>query len=405
MDFTMQYTDGQEAFRATVRDWLDAHVPVELRGVLDHHEPPAQYGLRRELGRELGARGWLYPMAPIEYGGGGLAVDEALVIIEEMRRLGLALPPYYDSGGSIGSAAIRVWGTDEQKARLLPPIFRGDQRTWQLLTEPGAGSDLAAASTSAVRDGDDWRITGEKVFIGSDHGADALWTIVRTGDPSARHHNLSWFMIPADAPGVTITPMRLIGGDDKNTIHFDDVLVRGDNLVGGVDEGWKVASTHLELEHGLRPESMPGVRLNALYDAVAEQWTQRCSEPARSAAGRAHARDMLAQAYVRKETVRLLGLRNFWLSSTNQPRTYEGSQAYLLEKFATQWFSEATLQILGPDATIDREGTTSSALVAQSHVGSIYTMHGGGTAEIQKMIIARRLGLGRERAEEAGRLR
>src|SRR5918999_924283 len=110
---------------------------------------------RRELGRRLGEKGWNYPLGPREYGGGGLDGEPPLILEEEADRLDLSLPPYYDSGGRLGSASVLVWGTEEQKRRFLPPIYTGEVRTWQLLSEPGAGSDLAGVQTTALRDGDD----------------------------------------------------------------------------------------------------------------------------------------------------------------------------------------------------------------------------------------------------------
>ena len=253
MDFEPAYTPEQEAFRKEVRSWLAEHVPV-VDGNPDSDENYPKY---REFGRKLGARGWLRSTAPVEYGGGGLSVDHAIVIGEEIDAYDLGLPPYYDTGGTLGGASILVWGTEEQKLRMLPPIFRGEVVTWQLLTGPEAGSDLAGTQTEAVRDGDDYVINGEKVFVGGTHGADYLWTITRTDPDGERHHNLSWFMIPADVPGITVTPMELMGDDGegagrghKNTIFFDDVRVPAANLVGGENNGWKVATTHLELEHG-----------------------------------------------------------------------------------------------------------------------------------------------------------
>ena len=159
-------------------------------------ECPAHAGVRRRtatsaiselraLGRKLGARGWLYATAPARYGGGGLDVDHAIILEEEVDRFDLSLPPYYDRGGRLGSASILVWGTEEQRQAFLPPIYRGEVRTWQLLTEPGAGSDLAGVRmTTAVRDGDEYVIKGQKIFVGSDNGTDRIWLIACT-DPKA----------------------------------------------------------------------------------------------------------------------------------------------------------------------------------------------------------------------------
>src|SRR2546423_249031 len=111
---------------------------------------------------------------------------------------------------------FEVHYTDQQKKKLLPPIYSGEQRTWQLLTEPNAGSDVASVSTTAVRDGNEYVITGQKIFVGSAHGCEAMWTLCRTGPAEARHQNLSWFMIPFDLAGITTTPLQLMGSSDKN---------------------------------------------------------------------------------------------------------------------------------------------------------------------------------------------
>ena len=400
MDFEVHDTPEQQRFRAEVRAWMEDNVPDDVRG-REHEEPEETYQRRRELGRKLGAKGWLYPRAPKEYGGGGLDVDSALVLVDEMHRYELGLPPYYDSGGSLGSVAILVWGTDEQKQEFLPPIYSGEQRTWQLLTEPGAGSDVASAATTAVRDGDEYIITGQKVFIGSAHGCDAMWTLARTGAPDARHQNLSWFMIPADTPGITVMPISLMSSKDKNLIFLDGVRVPARNLVGGENHGWEVASTHLDLEHGLRTDHLIGAGLDRLFEAVlatcdhhAEELGERLDDP--------RVVDLLAQAYVRKEIVRLMGLRNFWLVMASQPRSYEGAQAYLMEKTTSLWFSQVALEVLGPLALMDGDDAQHTAL-ARAQAGAIAGMHGGGTAEMQKLVIARRMGLGRVAREEAGR--
>src|ERR1043166_6840873 len=173
MDFEVTYTDEQQRFRGEVRAWLAANVPAAItRKPADEADSLARYRGLRARGRRLGERGWLYPRARKRSGGGGLDVDHTIILEEEADRLGLALPPYYDSGGRLGRATPLVWGTEAQKQAFLPPIYRGEVRTWQLLTEPGAGSDLAGVTTAAIRDGDEYVITGQKIFVGSDHGAE-----------------------------------------------------------------------------------------------------------------------------------------------------------------------------------------------------------------------------------------
>ena len=216
MDFEPRYTAEQQTFREEVRGWLTENVPPDLAQPADAADTTYdEYLEYRVLGRRLGGKGWLWPTAPAEFGGGGLSIDDAIVIEEELDEYDLTVPPYYDSGGRLGGASILVWGDDEQKQRFLPPIFTGDVRTWQLLTEPSAGSDLAGVQIAAVRDGDDYLINGQKIFVGSSHGAEQFWMITRTDPDGKRHQNLSWFMVAADSPGITIAPMDLLisGGE------------------------------------------------------------------------------------------------------------------------------------------------------------------------------------------------
>ena len=192
MDFAIEDTPEQSAFRAEVRAWLAKNVSSRIEHSVDPCDMSLeQYQLRRDLGRRLGAQGWLYPNMPKEYGGGDLAAEKTVILYDEITRLGLALPPYYDAGGRMSAPTILVWGTEEHKKRFLPPICRGEVRTWQLLTEPGAGSDLAGVKTTAIRDGDVYVVNGQKVFVGSSHGADYSWTIVVTDPKGERHKNLS----------------------------------------------------------------------------------------------------------------------------------------------------------------------------------------------------------------------
>ena len=146
MDFEPRYTQEQEDFRQEVRDWLADNLSPDI----EHTPDPIdltyeQYQLRRDLGRKLGAKGWLWPTAPQEYGGGGLSVDYAVVLEEEIDSCGLSPPPYYDSGGRLGGNSIMVWGTEEQKQHFLPPILEGQVRTWQLLLLLGL-SGLSSSS-------------------------------------------------------------------------------------------------------------------------------------------------------------------------------------------------------------------------------------------------------------------
>jgi alkylation response protein AidB-like acyl-CoA dehydrogenase len=405
MDFEVRYSEEQESFRRKVKVWLDEHVHVDLINRTDpRFEPLDVYLKQRELGRLLGEKGWLFPTSPTAYGGGGLDVDSALVLMEEMKKLGLGLPPYYDSGGVLGSVAILVWGTEEQKRKFLPPIYRGDLRTWQLLTEPNAGSDLAAVQATAVRDGDEYVINGEKIYIGSEHGADALWTLARTSIDAPRHENLGWFMIDGNAPGITIQPMHLVGGIDKNTVYLENVRVPADALVGGENNGWKVAATHLELEHGFRSDSVLGQRGQLQMERMIE-YCRNVSPNGQRIIDDSYRRDLLCQAFIRHEILRLWGLRNFWLSRSEETQTYEGAQTYYFQKVTGMWFDHVIAEIVGPSGLVwSTEHGAAEGSLGRAQASSIGGSHGGGTIDIQRVVMARRMGIGRAEAEAGATL-
>lgn len=402
VDFKPSYTPEQETFRKEVRAWVEAHVP-NVEGDRDSDENYAKY---RQLGRDLGKQGWLRPTAPKEYGGGGLNFEQSVILYEEMDRFGLGLPPYYDSGGWLGGASILVWGTEEQKQRMLRPIFTGEVVTWQLLTAPEAGSDLAGTQTDAIRDGDDYVVNGTKIFVGGSHVPDMLWTFTRTDPNGPRHKNVSWFMIPANLPGITIRPMDLlgdggegVGASVKNTVYFEGVRVPAKNLVGGVNNGWQVASTHLELEHG----GGGSIGRNKWMNRAIE-WAKTQQRNGRPIIEDAEARDRLADIFVLTEVSRLFGLRNYWMNRTHQKMSYEGSQSSYYRKLAGLEITTGLQELFGPASLINggafdfSEGTLDSY-----HRSAITSLHPGGTADVQKVLMARRMGLGRDEAEAAGK--
>ncbi|MPZ98909.1 MAG: hypothetical protein GEU80_06135 [Dehalococcoidia bacterium] len=374
MDFEPAYTAEQEEFRSEVRAWLGQHVPD-----VPHLErdTPENYQRFRQLHRELGARGWLWPTAPVEYGGGGLSVDHMIVVAEELDRYDLPLPPIYDSGGRLGGASVLIWGTEEQKARMMPRIIKGEVVTWQLLTGPEAGSDLAGTTTDAVRDGDEYVINGEKLYIGGSHDVDYLWTIVRTDRDGERHKNLSWFMIPADLPGITIKPMELLGDGAegvghswKNTIYFEDVRVSADDLVGGENNGWQVATTHLELEHG----SGGRIGRNRWFEE-ALQLSLTMKREGKPLIEHDDVRSRMVDLFVRTEVNRLFELRNFWMNRTGTKMTYEGPQSSYFRKIGGLEISQAIMDMVGPyaltnDPEFDPEPWSAGVLHAARYPGA-----------------------------------
>jgi alkylation response protein AidB-like acyl-CoA dehydrogenase len=410
MDFEVTYTPEQQTFRDNVRAWLVDNIPQGLAQPIDPGDLTLeQYQNLRELGRRLGAKGWLYPTYPKDYGGGDLPVDFVMILEEELDRYSLHLPPYYDSGGRLGGASIFVWGTEEQKKYFLPNIFKGEWRTWQLLSEPNAGSDLAGVQTRAVRDGDDYVINGQKIYIGSLHGCEMMWTIVVTDPDQPRHENLGWLMIPYDTPGVEVRPMELLtsGGEGgaspglKHTVFFENARVPTFNLIGGENNGWKVATTHLELEHG----GGGMVRRNRVVDQFIEYCTTTKFN-GETLSQDPDIRDDMIEVYIKSQIGRLFGLRTYWLSHAHKPRSYEGPQTSYNRKITNLEIAETILHALGPYAlSSDKDWGPLNGLLEFNQRSAVVGLHPGGTTDIQKVIMSRRIGIGRNVKEEAGRLR
>jgi alkylation response protein AidB-like acyl-CoA dehydrogenase len=235
-----------------------------------------------------------------------------------------------------------------------------------------------------------------------------MWTITCTDPSAARHHNLGWFMIPANLPGITITPMDLLssGGESgagsgvKNMVFFDNVRVPGFHLVGGENEGWKVATTHLELEHGTGGRIARNWLVDRLFAYCRE--TERNGQPLSKDP---EVRDRLVDIYIDAEIGRLFNLRNYWMSHSKVHITYEGPQASYFRKTSGLRMATAILDILGPAAlTNDPLWGAAEGHIEAHQRGAIIALHPGGTADIQKVIMARRIGIGRETRERAGTL-
>jgi alkylation response protein AidB-like acyl-CoA dehydrogenase len=233
--------------------------------------------------------------------------------------------------------------------------------------------------------------------------------IVNTDSKGERHKNLSWFMMPMDLPGITVEPMDLllVGGERgaasgvKNTVYFDNVRVPAFNLIGEENNGWEVAGTHLEIEHGLLRSA---VRADEMLERVMT-YARATTRGGRPLTEDPDVQDSLVDFYVNSQVTRLLHFRNFAYRAQGRQLTYEGSQAYLHQKRSALSKARAILEVMGPCALVsDPEWAVAEGHIEVHQRASIVEQHPGGTAEIQRVIIARRLGIGRERREEPGQL-
>ena len=200
----------------------------------------------RAIRRDFGARGWLAPRWPTYYGGGGFPSPAADVIEEEMRRH--RMPPFDLNIPFL--VAMRVWGTEEQKAMWLTPTLRGEITVCQIQSEPLTGSDLAWQATTAIKDGDEYVVNGEKGHIASQLTPDYIFTLVTTDPDGPKHENLSMIMLRAKGTGITVKSRSMITGRSQRSFVIDGVSLPIEDVVGGEGNGWEVAQTLLDVVRG-----------------------------------------------------------------------------------------------------------------------------------------------------------
>ncbi len=236
----LSYSAEEQSFRNEVRSWLAGNLPSDIRDKVVGYRHLAKEEFIR-WHKILAAKGWSVPHWPVEWGGTGWNITQRYIYDEEF---GLAGAPGLPTFGPAMCASVLMrFGSPEQKNRFLPRIRSGDDFWVQGYSEPGAGSDLASLKTRAVRDGDHYRVTGQKIWTTLGHYGDWIFCLVRT-DPTAekRQEGISFLLIDMKTPGITVRPLILMdGGHEVNEIFFDDVRVPVENLVYEENKGWTVA--------------------------------------------------------------------------------------------------------------------------------------------------------------------
>jgi alkylation response protein AidB-like acyl-CoA dehydrogenase len=252
----MDLRDGPEdvAFRAEVRRFLDGSVVgefAELKGRGGSGDETFGFEVRRRWEKVLADAGWTCLGWPVEHGGRGATITQQVIFNEEYARAAAPGRVSVMGEGLLGPTLIH-YGSPEQQARFLPPIREGDELWCQGYSEPEAGSDLANVKTRAVRDGDQWVVTGQKVWTSLAHQADWCFVVCRTDSDSSRHKGLSYLLVPMDQPCIEVRPItQLTRTSEFNEVFFDGARTDASNVVGGVGEGWRVALATLAFERGV----------------------------------------------------------------------------------------------------------------------------------------------------------
>ncbi|BAN30203.1 acyl-CoA dehydrogenase family protein [Mycobacterium avium subsp. hominissuis] len=280
MDFC--YPAEVERFRTELRDWLSDNLTDELvKARRAGGRDDAAFEMLRAWNQTMADAGWAAVSWPREYGGLGATVLEQLVYTEETTRARAPLPLNVIGLNNI-APAIMQYGTEAQKQRLLPRMMRADDIWCQGMSEPDAGSDLAALRTRAVRDGDDFVVTGQKIWTSLGHRADWCQLYVRTDPDAPKHKGISCLIVDMTLPGIEARPLVTLGGDaDFAEVFFHDVRVPADALLGPLNAGWQVATTTLSHERAgaARLYAEMQVRLEELVDDLAAADTGALDDP------------------------------------------------------------------------------------------------------------------------------
>jgi len=385
------YTEEQEKLRQELRAYyetlLTPDVEVKLAG--DRGVGPTM----RRVVRQMGEDGWLGIGWPKEYGGQGRSAIEQFVFFDESMRAGAPVPML--TINTVGPT-IMNFGTDEQRKAFLPKILKGEIHFCIGYTEPSAGTDLANLKTTALRDGDEYIINGQKVFTSLAGGADYIWLAARTDPEAKKHKGISMFLVPMSTPGISITPMRLLGEHDINQTFFDDVRIPASCLVGGENQGWTLITNQLNHERVTLCSS--GVVEGVL--AEAQRWAQETRlADGRRVIDQEWVRLNLARVRARLEFLRLINWKVAWTATQGHLDVADASS---IKVFGTEFYLEAfrlMFEIIGERGYLrhDSADAVMRGRLERLYRGMLILTFGGGTNEIQRDLIAT-FGLGFPRA-------
>jgi alkylation response protein AidB-like acyl-CoA dehydrogenase len=248
MDLT--YPPEAEEFRAVISTWLTDNLPDGWGSPDFSLTPEERIAFNEQWTAKLFSGGWICASWPVEYGGKGLTLLQQVVLNEEFARAGAPLRGDFFGDTLVGPTLLQ-WGTEEQKKQFIPGILKGEIAWCQGFSEPDAGSDLAGLKTKAELDGDEWVINGQKVWTTQAQYADYVFLLARTDPDAPKHAGISYLLVPMNQAGVEVRPIQQIDGSAEfNEVFFTNVRCPKDNVIGGVNNGWKVAMTTLGFERG-----------------------------------------------------------------------------------------------------------------------------------------------------------
>ena len=379
----ISYTPEQEQLRRELRSYFATLITPERREAL--MAVGGEYGtgnVYRETVAQMGRDGWLALGWPREYGGQARSAMDQLIFTDEAAVAGAPVPFL-----TINSVAptIMAYGTEEQKKFFLPGIAAGDIHFSIGYSEPGAGTDLAALRTSAVRDGEDYVINGQKMWTSLIQYADYIWLAVRTNTEAKKHRGISVLIVPTTAEGFSWTPVHTMAGASTSATYYSDVRVPVGNRVGEENGGWKLVTNQLNHERVALVSAQP------IFTALnkVREWAQNTKD-ARGVRliDSEWVQLNLARVHAKAEYLKLFN----WELASAEAVAPSPADASAAKVYGTEMATEAyrlLMEVLGPSATLRQEsrGALLRGRVERMHRSSLILTFGGGTNEVQRDII------------------
>jgi alkylation response protein AidB-like acyl-CoA dehydrogenase len=381
---TRPLTAELEAWRAEIREFLASVLPAELAFNPEFDDAPANWEIALEFSRKIAAKGWIGLTWPAEYGGAGRSPVENQILLEELMA---ANAPLINSVGMfLAAGTILAGGTEEQKKTLLPEIASMKTLWAEGLTEPEAGSDLGSLRTTAVREGPDWVITGEKAYTSWGPMSNVLYCAARTSPEASTGRVISIFMVDLKSRGVALHPMRNLGGGVQSTTNLDHVRVPSSALIGEEGQGWRYIMSAFYASGTVEP-------IYAMQQARLSRLVEHC-RTVPGALDDPTVRAGLSELALMIQSQRLLAHEVIGNNMNGRAQPYAGAVQPVVAKEYEPLFAQVYDRVVGPRSQLTRESRWAplkgdpEAWYRQS-----FANHAGGTPQLKRMILATR-GLG-----------
>lgn len=385
----LQETEAQREYRMKARAWLEEHKPKNLDLLAQNYKEFAN--VLTEWEKKLAQAGYIGISVPKEYGGQGLTFMEEMIFNQEFGRSG-APRGINNIGVSLLMPTLLAVGTEEQKKRFIPAITKAEEIWCQGYSEPNAGSDLASLSTRAVLDGDEWVINGQKIWTSWASEADWCFVLARTDPEAPKHKGISYLLVPMTTPGIEVRPLKQMTlKSDFCEVFFDNVRIPKENIVGGVNEGWKVANATLSFERGTGPLRRTAAYKSVLLDLVQLSKELTIGESGRRVVDESYFRQKLAKSYMEFTILGYHGLNIASQIVNGEKIGPEVSMQKLFYSEAHKRFGELAMEMESEQATYWFDSALSKGKFQMTYLESRGDTIHSGTSQIQKNIIAERV--------------